>query len=243
MFDLISTGSTASQRRAAWPLVLSTIAHAAFLFAVVALPLLYITDTLPEVPTMMAFVGAPPPSPPPPPPPRVVAAASPRAVPKSGRFAAPVEAPSRIEPEVGIDPGFEGGVPGGIEGGVPGGLVGGIVGGLPADVPPPPPPVRAVVRIGGQIHAPALVHSVPPRYPELAVRAQIQGTVIIEATVDEEGRVQNARVLRSISLLDEAALDAVRQWRYSPLRLNDQPVRFILTVTVSFTIPRQAVMP
>lgn len=148
-----------------------------------------------------------------------------------------------IEPEAGIDRGFDGGVPGGVEGGVPGGVVGGVVGGIPSDLPPPPPPSppkRLPVRIGGQLQSPALVERIAPRYPDLAIRAQVQGTVILEAMVDEEGRVREVRVLRSISLLDDAAIDAVRQWRYMPLRLNGEPQPFILTVTVSFRIPTDA---
>lgn len=248
MFDLISGGGAGRQHRAAWPMIISTAAHVAIVVAIVAVPLLYVTDQLPEVPAMMAFVAAPPPPPPPPPPPapRVASTASPRAVPTSSRFAAPVEAPSRVEPEAGIDRGFEGGVPGGVEGGVPGGVVGGVVGGLPSEVPPPPPPApqpRKPVRIGGLLTSPALVDRVPPRYPELAMKAHVQGTVILEATVDEDGRVRDVRVLRSIALLDDAALDAVRQWRYSPLRLNGEPQPFILTVTVSFKIPDATTMP
>jgi protein TonB len=156
----------------------------------------------------------------------------------------PVEAPREIVQEVGADFGREEGIPGGIEGGVPGGIVGGIVGGLvPTDVlapppplPPPPPMERGPVRVGGAITAPALVSRVEPEYPPLAVRAQVQGVVILEAIVDREGRVENVEILRSIPLLDRAAIAAVKQWRYSPLLLNGRPERFVLTVTVSFSL-------
>jgi protein TonB len=157
-------------------------------------------------------------------------------------LAAPVDVPTRLEPEAGIDLGAEGGVPGGVEGGIPGGVAGGIIGGLPADIPPPPPPAvvpvapRTPIRIGGAIQAPALVHRVNPTYPDLAVRAKVEGVVILEAIVDREGRVEEVRVLRSLPLLQSAALEAVRQWRYSPLLLNGTPERFILTVTVSFRL-------
>ena len=245
MFELMSGGGAGRGRRAAWPVIVSTIAHAAALTAVAVLPLLYATDHLPEVPAMMAFVATPPPPPPPPPPPApraASAAAAARSAPATGAFAAPVEAPSRIEPEAGIDRGFEGGVPGGVEGGVPGGVVGGIVGGLVSEVPPPPPPPPAprLVRVGGAVQQPALVLQPSPAYPELAVRARVQGTVILEAIVDEDGRVRDVRLLRSIPLLDEAALMAVRGWRYAPLLLNGVPQPFILTVTVSFRIPENA---
>lgn len=120
--------------------------------------------------------------------------------------------------------------------------MGGIVGGLrPIDVPPPPlppaPPVqRGPVRVGGDITAPALVSRVQPAYPPVAVSARVQGVVILEAVVDVEGRVEQVKILRSIPLLDAAAVTAVRQWRYSPLLLNGTPQRFVLTVTVSFSL-------
>ncbi|MNC84750.1 transport protein TonB [compost metagenome] len=131
-------------------------------------------------------------------------------------------------------------MPGGIPGGIPGGVVGGVVGGIgdaPVPPPPPPPPApRAPIRTGGQIQAPALIKRVPPVYPPIAVNAQVQGVVILEATVGRDGRVESVDVLRSLPLLDRAAIDAVRQWEYAPLLLNGQAERFILTVTVSFSL-------
>ena len=151
-----------------------------------------------------------------------------------------MEAPREIVAETFVEEaGSDEGVPGGVEGGVPGGVVGGVVGGLVSERPPPPPPPavgRAPVRIGGALKAPALVERVEPEYPPLAVRAQVQGVVILEAIVDRDGRVEDVRVLRSIPLLDQAALAAVQQWRYSPLLLNGTPERFVLTVTVSFSL-------
>ena len=121
---------------------------------------------------------------------------------------------------------------------MPGGVIGGVVGGLPEAPPPPRPPApRDPVRIGGHIQAPAPIKRVPPVYPPLAVRARIEGVVILEATVSRDGRVEEVEVLRSVAFLDKVAVDAVRQWVYAPLLLNGQPERFILTVEVSFTLP------
>jgi TonB family protein len=78
------------------------------------------------------------------------------------------------------------------------------------------------VRVGGELKAPALIERVEPEYPPLAVRAQVHGVVILEALVDGQGHVEDVRVLRSIPLLDKAAMAAVRHWRYSPLLLNGQ---------------------
>jgi len=149
--------------------------------------------------------------------------------------AAPVEAPKEILPETGITGGGEG-VPGGVEGGVPGGVVGGVVGGLPEAPPPPPPPPQQPVRVGGNIKPPQKIKNVAPVYPPIAQSARVQGVVIIEATIGPNGRVTDARVLRSIPLLDQAALDAVRQWEFTPTLLNGVPVPVIMTVTVNFTL-------
>jgi protein TonB len=149
--------------------------------------------------------------------------------------AAPVEAPSEIKPETGIEAGPEGGVAGGVEGGVPGGVVGGVVGGLP-EAPPPPPPPQAPVRVGGNIRPPQKIKDVKPVYPSIAQSARVQGVVIIEATIGPDGKVKDARILRSIPLLDQAALDAVRQWEFTPTLLNGVPVPVIMTVTVNFTL-------
>jgi protein TonB len=92
------------------------------------------------------------------------------------------------------------------------------------------------VRVGGNIKAPTKTRDVKPTYPQIAQSARVQGVVIIEATIGPNGRVANARVLRSIPLLDQAALDAVKQWEYTPTLLNNVPVPVIMTVTVNFTL-------
>ena len=63
----------------------------------------------------------------------------------------------------------------------------------------------------------------------------VTGAVIIEATIGPDGKVIDAKVLRSIPLLDQAALDAVRQWEYTPTLLNGVPVPVVVTVTINFT--------
>jgi protein TonB len=97
-------------------------------------------------------------------------------------------------------------------------------------------PVERAIRVGGDIPAPTKIRNVQPTYPQIAQSARIQGVVIIEATIDREGRIAHARVLRSIPLLDQAALDAVRQWEYEPTLLNGVPVPVIVTVTVRFSL-------
>jgi len=90
--------------------------------------------------------------------------------------------------------------------------------------------------VGGAIKPPVKTRDVAPIYPSIAQSARVQGVVIIEATIGPDGTVQNARVLRSIPLLDNAALDAVRQWVFTPTLLNGSPVPVIMTVTVNFQL-------
>jgi protein TonB len=92
------------------------------------------------------------------------------------------------------------------------------------------------VRVGGAIREPRKLRHVNPVYPDIARSARIQGIVILEATIDPQGRVNEVRVLRSVPLLDQAAIDAVRQWEYTPTVLNGVPVPVIMTVTVNFSL-------
>ncbi len=111
------------------------------------------------------------------------------------------------------------------------------MGGLPDA--PPPAPVKAV-RVGGNIRQPRKVVDVAPVYPELAMKAGVEGIVIIEATLEANGRVANATVLRGKPLLDEAALEAVRKWVYTPTLVNGIPTPVIMTVTVNFQLKQGA---
>jgi TonB family protein len=96
---------------------------------------------------------------------------------------------------------------------------------------------RAPIRVGGQIKPPVKIKDVPPVYPAVAQSARVQGEVVIEATVGEDGKVADARVVKSIPLLDQAALDAVNQWEYQPSLLNGVPTPVVMTITVRFTRP------
>lgn len=95
---------------------------------------------------------------------------------------------------------------------------------------------RAPVRVGGAIQAPQRTHDVQASYPAEAMRQKIDGVSIIDVVIDCTGAVSDARALGGIPALNDAALDAVRQWRYRPTLLNGTPVPVIMTVTVSFTV-------
>jgi TonB family protein len=124
----------------------------------------------------------------------------------------------------------------------------------PPPPPPPPsdltspvtPPVGAPVpefvdglrpvRIGGAIKPPAKIRDVKPIYPPIAQSSRIQGVVIIQAVIDTAGNVAAASVLRSIPLLDQAALEAVGQWQFQPTLLNGVLTPVVMTVTVNFVM-------
>jgi len=92
----------------------------------------------------------------------------------------------------------------------------------------------AAVRVGGRIKPPIKMNDVAPVYPEIARNDGVTGAVIVEATIGADGKVIDAKVLRSVPLLDQAALDAVRQWEYAPTLLNGVPVPVVMTVTINF---------
>ena len=236
--DLIESDVVAHKTKQSYTLPVSIALHALVLLVVVVVPLLTSEDLPEPTSAVKAFFvepAAPPPPPPPPPPPAPKAAVVPKAmatpVPTENKFTAPVEVPEEIKPEEGIDLGVEGGVPGGVEGGVPGGVVGGVVGGLP-DAPPPP----QAVRVGGQIKEPKQLKRVQPVYPDIAKQARVQGVVILECTISPQGKVTDVKVLRGIPLLDASAIEAVKQWVYTPTLLNGVPVPVIMTVTVNFKL-------
>jgi TonB family protein len=146
----------------------------------------------------------------------------------------------------GVTGGVEGGVEGkvvgwvdpamlgGVEGGVEGGVVAGVLGGVPKKEQEEFE--KGAVRAVGEIKPPLLIKAVDPIYPEKARQAQVEGVVILEAKTDEKGNVEDARILRSIPVLDPAAIDAVKQWKYEPMVINGKPQKIVFTVTVRFVL-------
>jgi TonB family protein len=98
----------------------------------------------------------------------------------------------------------------------------------------PYPPPQAPVRVGSIIRTPARIEDAQPVTPPAAQRAGVRGVVVVELTIAPDGRVTDAKVLRSIPLLDAAALETARKWRFEPTLLNGAPVAVIMTATVNF---------
>jgi protein TonB len=109
--------------------------------------------------------------------------------------------------------------------------------------PPPRSANPAPVRVGGNITAPRKIKDVGPAYPQEAQAANVQGIVILETLIDTSGRVESARVIRSVPLLDDAALEAVRQWEFTPTLLNGVPTPILMSVTVNFTMTSDGQAP
>jgi TonB family protein len=109
--------------------------------------------------------------------------------------------------------------------------------------PPPPPafplavPPSPVVRVGGQVKEPKKLRNVAPSYPDIAKQARVQGVVILECTIGPDGKVTNVTVLRGIPLLNPSAIEAVKQWVYTPTLHNGVPVSVIMSVIVNFKLP------
>jgi periplasmic protein TonB len=210
-----------------YTIVVSIVAHTLVVMAVIVNTAIA-TDVLPEPRRASEFilvearpVDVPPPAPRPT---RTQRPVSPDA--------APLDAPVAVHPEIPIAaddvaPDFDPAV------------IQGLATAAAADViaPPPQPTVAPPpIHVGGRIQQPRKVRDAAPVYPMIAQSARVSGIVILEAVIAEDGSVRDVRVLRSIPLLDQAAIDAVRQWRFTPTLLNGEAVPIVMTVTVGFNL-------
>lgn len=261
MFEdsLIELETRKHPRRRRWALFpLAVALHLAALVSVTFAGYWQVSE-LPEPPTNdVLFVTMAPPPPPPP-------AGSGRTATPTARPA--VEPPASVAPEQPVQPvdtpedlpdpvpgdqvaevETPGGHPDGVDGGQEGGRQDGVVGstgtgpvgsigiGITAALPPAPVEEQPI-RVYGAVQRPELLHGSQPRYSEMARRARIQGTVILEAVIDQQGRVTDLRVLKGLPMgLDQSALDAVREWRFKPATLEGRPVKVFYTLTVNFQI-------
>jgi periplasmic protein TonB len=220
-----------------YTLPLSIAVHVALVGILIVIPLVAPAALpAPATAAILLFASVAPPPPPPPAPARTAQTEQPRSI--INQAAAPLEAPTNIAPERETPGNAQ--LLSAIENSgatVPGGEIG--IPGSSGSPPPPSPRTEAPsppVRPGGDIRPPAKIKDVKPIYPVIAQIIKVQGVVIIEATIGPNGRVQDAKVLRSHPLLEAAALDAVRQWEFTPTLLNGSPVSVVMTVTVDFRL-------
>ncbi|MFN7980930.1 MAG: energy transducer TonB [Vicinamibacterales bacterium] len=233
LFAAESSSAVTPSRRSSL-IVASAVLHAALILVILLVAIL-VPEVLPRPhaagldwdPTVGIVSLADVPLPPPPP-----RAATPQVAPPAPD-AVPLEAPSGVSAEAPPAPaptpapGVVNGRDFGTE--------------LAVAATPPPPPVqpptpREPVRVFAGVSAPMKLQDAAPAYPVMARTTGVQGLVIIEATIDGSGNVVATKVLRSVPLLDAAAVDAVRQWKYAPARLNGEPIPVLITVTVNFVL-------
>jgi protein TonB len=236
--DLLESTVVKKKTNKSWTVLVSTIIQASILFILVLIPLIY-TEALPKAMLSTLLIAPPPPPPPPPPPQPVKTIVKPVArLIQSGKLMQPRAIPKEVavfkEAELPPDV-ITNNNTGGVFGGIPGqGIIGGSSG--PAAPPPPKPATPARIKQGGNVTAASIVTQTRPVYPPLARQARIQGTVTLHAIIDKDGRVAQLEVVSGHPLLVQAALDAVKQWRYKPTLLNGDPVEVDTTIQVTFTM-------
>jgi periplasmic protein TonB len=231
------------ERRNLLEWLFSLIFHAALIAALIITPL-YFTQAIDLKALENTWLVVPPPPAPPPPAAPAVRVVRPVArLIQAGKLMAPTVIPKQVTiiKEAPLPPDSDGGVVGGVPGGIPGGQVGGVLGGIlggtagPANAGPPPP-VKRILRVGGNVKAPRRTFAPEMQYPFLAKQAKIQGDVVIDAVIDEQGDVVQAHVMSGPALLVPAALDTVTKWKYEPSYLDGSPVSVEMHVVVHFTL-------
>jgi periplasmic protein TonB len=235
--DTLLVSGAKSRPRNPWAAVGSVTLLSLLLLALVVIPLFH-TDTLPKRETLtMLYV----------PPAAAASNVTTLPVPTSTSRSAPTnmripravhttqEAPS---PPLDTAGGLVGGVPGGVVGGIPGGAFGEVLrsaGSAPVLAKTPSPtPTR--IRVPARMAEANLVYDVAPKYPPEAGRARIEGTVVLLAVIGKDGTVEDVRVEKGLPVLAQAAIEAVKQWRYRPYLLNGEPVEVDSRITINFTL-------
>ena len=236
--DLLESTVVKKKTNKSWTELVSTIVQATILGILILIPLIY-TEALPKAMLSTLLIAPPPPPPPPPPPAPVKTIIKPVArLIQSGKLVQPRAIPKEVAvfKEAELPPDV---INNTNTGGVFGGLAGqGSVFGSSGPSAPPPPKAATPSRIkqGGNVTAASIVTQTRPLYPALARQARIQGNVVLHAIIDKDGKVAQLEVISGHPLLVQAALDAVKQWRYKPTLLNGDPVEVDTTITVTFTM-------
>ena len=162
--------------------------------------------------------------------------------PTSTGISAPVNKTQEAPPTpAGTVGGVVGGVPGGVIGGVPGGMLSEVLGrtrSVPALAKTPEPAPIKRIRLAQRVVEANLIHDVTPIYPPEAGRARIEGAVVLLAVIGKDGSVEDVRVESGFPILAQAAINAVKQWRYRPYLLNGEPVEVDSRITINFALSR-----
>jgi protein TonB len=236
-----------------WTTFVGLSGEVVVVLAMVLAPMIW-PEVLPKAVAYVRLLPVPPPAPPGPPPiakPVGTTVVLPHRQYKSTTFFAPSFIPKKASiiedpPELGQY--VAGGIPGtagsqyGSNQGVPGGFAYPAVVSLP---PPPPagsvsPPPKAAtitrVRQGGLVKPAQVIHRVEPKYPEMALKMRVSGTVELEGVIGVDGRLRELKIIKAHPLFAKAALEAVSQWVYEATTLNGDPVEVIAPILVTFRV-------
>jgi protein TonB len=237
--DSLVESSGVLRRRNPWTAAMSFAVQGLIAAVLVLLPLVY-TEALPWR-QLTAIVNVPPPPPPSAPPaPNRPLTAQPHPATDDGVIRVPSTIPNRVamvhdaETCGAEDPAPDwAGVPGETGSGVPNAVINNLVQNI---TPMPKLVAPSKVRVSSGVAQGLLIYQVKPVYPQLAMQARIQGIVVLQAVIAKDGTVQDLRVVSGHPLLVSAAMEAVKQWRYKPYLLNDQPVEVDTQISVNFTL-------
>jgi len=236
--DSLVVSGAKSRPRNPWAVVGSVALLSLVLLTLVVIPLFH-TDPLPKTERLTMLYFQPPPA----------------AGAKSTNIQAPkptstykptsIDTPVHVHktqeappPPVDTTSEVVGGVPGGVVGGIPDGVLGEVLhstGSAPALAKAPAPAPKRI-RVPAQVAEANLIHDVAPQYPPEAGRQRIEGTVVLMAVIGKDGTVHDVRVESGLPLLAQAAIEAVKQWRYKPYLLNGEPVEVDSHITINFTL-------
>ena len=221
-----------------WATIGSLLLLSALLLASIVIPLLH-TDPLPKRETLTMLYLQPPPA--------AAGSAIKFQAPKlaSTYTAASLAAPTQHTTQEAPPPPVE--TSGGVIGGIPGGVVGGIPGGalsqllssaqsvtVPAKTLDSAPVKR--IRVASRVVEANLIHDATPQYPSEAGRSRIEGTVVLMAVIGTDGSVKDVHVESGLPIFAQAAIDAVKQWRYKPYLIDGEPVEVDSRITINFTL-------
>jgi protein TonB len=232
--ELLESSSQKKKTNTGWSVILSAIVQISALLVLILIPLIY-TQALPKAMLATLLVAPPPPPPPPPPPVKEIIKPVTRLI-QSGKLMQPRAIPKDVAvfKEAELPPDVVNNTnQSGVFGGIPGQ---GIMAGNGPVLPPPKPAAPARIKQGGEVTAASIITQTRPAYPALARQARIQGTVVLHAIIDKEGKVAQLEVVSGHPLLVQSAIEAVKQWRYKPTQLNGDPVEVDTTIQVTFTM-------
>ena len=232
--ELLESSTEKKKTNTSWSLILSAIIQISALAVLILIPLIY-TQALPKAMLSTLLVAPPPPPPPPPPPVKEIIKPVARLI-QSGQLVQPRAIPKEVAvfKEAELPPDITNNTnQTGVFGGIPGQ---GLMAGASAVAPPPKAAPPARIKQGGEVTAASIITQTRPAYPALARQARIQGTVVLHAIIDKEGKVAQLEIVSGHPLLVQSALDAVKQWRYKPTQLNGEPVEVDTTIQVTFTM-------